>query len=428
MSRHAHWTVITPFVATLGITLIATQVVLADDDAWIGVVTHENVAVHCGGARSYYPMAMATTGDLVQVTGEKFKWARVAAVGALFESEYGYVRYAFSDGPQRLRLSDDGTTATILGPTRVLARNLNTPELSHSWRPACVLGTDTVIEVLETTTIDADDPRQATMVVHHVRLPAEAHGWINTAYLRRATTPEVERWDAWFAGGGIADAQPLMARVETTAAPPNVVEAPTPPPTPVITPIETEAPPPVAAPPGRLDDLEAAWARMLEESILAAEVAPLRALYLELADGATDPVTVSFAAGRAEQLAIWADLQGQRARIDGLQHRARSGSEAVTAARTYMETTGAYAAAGRLDHSSVFSGAGLPLLYRVRDVASGRTVTYVRPADSMALDALVGQHVGIVGETGWDDSLGVSVIEPSRADILTPDHAALRLP
>src|SRR4051812_37415962 len=83
----------------------------AGDDGYIAVVKGNDVYVRCGAAESYYPFAKLNDGDMVKVTGEKYDWVRVVAIGPAFKNSFGYIKYA-KDDTSRFRLAPDGHSGT----------------------------------------------------------------------------------------------------------------------------------------------------------------------------------------------------------------------------------------------------------------------------------------------------------------------------
>lgn len=78
-----------------------------------------------------------------------------------------------------------------------------------------------------------------------------------------------------------------------------------------------------------------------------------------------------------------------------------------------------YAAVGVLQASSLQFGA--QTLYRLTDPASGRTVIYLRGDDADALK-LIGQFVGVRGDTNTDDRLNIRVVSASTIETVDPSQ------
>jgi len=83
-----------------------------------------------------------------------------------------------------------------------------------------------------------------------------------------------------------------------------------------------------------------------------------------------------------------------------------------------------YTAVGRLMASTVYTGERMPLLYRLVDPLSGLTVAYIRPEPRQNLTDLLGQYVGVIGQSRYDTGLKLNIIEVEQADELAaqPDR------
>ena len=432
----------------------------------LAAVTGDDVYVRSGAADSYYPFGRVQRGNIVKVTREKFNWHRVLTTGPAFDAFFGYIRCP-KDETGRFRLENDGTSGRTLGRVDILAPNLNTGfEPRDSWKIILTVEADTVLGVLENI-------QQEHEIVYKVALLDNAAGWINGAFLRPATEEEIAAWTAAMnppearveaEPAAAATEEPtetgeerasVLAREEPTVPPvveaspavgnegsgekPGSEEAATGAPEeehPTLRPEDAEeaqpshapseaesAPPapPVSGHKAALDDLEAKYARLQGEPIESAEVAPLRQLYLDLAqDAAKSPTIARYATARAEQLAIWAELQQQRNEITRLRQRIRMRAEETQAVRLALDTTVDYAAVGRLAVSTIYDGQRLPKLYRVQDPATGRTIAYLRPDEGFDLPGMLDQIVGIVGVKSFDDGLRLNLVQPRRIDLLTP--------
>jgi hypothetical protein len=173
--------------------------------------------VRAGADSRYYPFGRVRTGDVVRVIGEKAGWARVVTLGPAFEEFFGYIKYPRTE-TARFRLSQDGKSGTTTGLTDLFAPNLDARyDPRSSWKPAATLPADRTLSVLETAAY-VDD------VVHKVKLPAEAEGWIALSHLRPATPAQTATWEAALAKAktaqppvtqqvAAAEAQPPLGRV-----------------------------------------------------------------------------------------------------------------------------------------------------------------------------------------------------------------------
>lgn len=517
-----------------------------DPQPYIGVVTGDDVYVRSGAAESYYPYAKVHRGDLVRVTGEKFNWSRIVAVGPVFEREgfFGYIMYPTTQ-PGRFRLESDGRTGVVLGREDVLAPNLNTKyNPSDSWKPLARLDPNTRVTVIETLT-------ENNRTVQKIQLPPNAEGWISSAYIRPATDEETVAWrraigelpespdDARELAKGEATPDSASDALGREEPPPPRVTTPTPDqkptpdadqprndlpaeptrdtsndssrpneqpvsqpaaeprgepsdpteagsaaqphptprestsrpetptePTPESTPSSREPSrarpnePASVEPPetpdaeeqgdaassdaastqrddtmteaesiasrlenASLEDLEQAFEQLRKEPIETAEVQPLRRMYESFAEQrAENESEKRFAMARANQLEIWSDVQTRRAEIAELRQRADRTLERTEAARLASDAAADYVAVGRLAASTIYDGRRLPLMLRVQDPGTGRTVAYVEPNDELNLVGMIGQLVGIVGERSYDGGLRLNIVEPRRVDLLAPSR------
>jgi len=446
-------------IAALSCVFVLIRPVAGQSDEqfpYLAAVTADDVHIRCGAALSYYPFGKAKTGDLVKVIGHKSyqrsNWARVVTLGATFETFFGYIKHSKAD-TSRFRLEPDGKTGVTLGRTDVVAPNLNTSfDPKDSWKPIIQLAANEVLTVFGT--FDAEGE-----TVHKVVLPPNAVGWIETAYLRPASPSETAAWEATLAKAGLADlaemkpspatvrgvgddvGSRILARVGpvvpglvtpvpsdepsgtalTPQAEPAAGAAPTIPP--VLTERVVRRSPAKVRAEARLSDLESAYRTLQGEPIEIAEVQPLRHLYIDLADQTQDIPSVSeYAAARAEQLELWAQIQQRRLDLAILRARVRMTAEEAQAARMAIESGADYVAVGRLAASTIYDGRRLPKLLRIQDPGTGRTVAYLHKDDAFDMVGMLGQLVGIVGEKSYDGGLRLNLVKPRRIDILAPRH------
>jgi len=80
-----------------------------------------------------------------------------------------------------------------------------------------------------------------------------------------------------------------------------------------------------------------------------------------------------------------------------------------------------YIAVGRLTTSTLYTGDDQPRLYRLVNPLTQRTAAYVRPGgpDGPDVRGMLGEYVGIEGETEYNSALKLHVIEPERIDELS---------
>ena len=405
----------------------------AGEFPYLAAVTADDVNIRAGADFRYYPFGRVNEGDIVKVTGEKSGWARIATVGPAFAGFFGYVKHPKTE-TGHFRLSADGRSGVTLGPTDLFAPNLDARyDARSSWKPVMRLPAEKTLRVLATVEAKGD-------LVHKVALPPQAEGWISVTLLRRATAAEAAAWEA------AMTPKPKRPPVEQPAAEPApltqlpvgrdlVAPLSAGPPIPAPADETTAAtqkpgPPRVAAIWGiedrrarvELSDLESAYARLVAGRVEEAEVAPLRLLYLDLAQEHRNVRAISeFARMRAEQLQLWSEVQARRVELARLSDRARRTALDAQAARLALERAGDFLAIGRLEASIVYDGERLPKLLRLREPVTGRTIGYLHMDEMVDEAAMIGQVVGIVGEKSYDGGLRVNLFHPKRIDVLIPD-------
>ena len=77
-----------------------------------------------------------------------------------------------------------------------------------------------------------------------------------------------------------------------------------------------------------------------------------------------------------------------------------------------------YDAVGVLTASTVHTGGNQPQLFRLLDPTGRRTVAYLEPGDNIDTVQMIGRLVGIVGDSVYDPSTKLNLIQPQRIDIL----------
>lgn len=103
--------------------------------------------------------------------------------------------------------------------------------------------------------------------------------------------------------------------------------------------------------------------------------------------------------------------------------QAQAGSEAVVEMKRQTEIKIQEAAAkpptrydlvGRLTGSSVYDGRDLPVMFRLVDPGTGRTIGYLHPNDVAQHKELIGRRIGIVGDVTYDPALQINLIHADR--------------
>ena len=405
-------------------------------------VTGENVLVRCGADSTYYAFTTAEQGSLVAVTAEKYNWARVGAVGTNFDDAWGYIKYPASK-PGRFEMGVDGTSGTTLGATPILAPNMNADDIAHSWRQLCILPRGEQVVILETTTVEKDALHAEPHVVHKVKLPPMAEGWINMADLEIATpknevVEETEIEETTVTAESESDlimGEELPVEVVESTGQDEVIEIVVEEPLlvhwmaltdeelveaeiVVEEPVEVEV-----VEMTYLEQLETTYAGMTIADLDPSELVCLHEEYLAASEVEIDPIRAEFARMRARQIEVYATLNAQEADITSLMGRVQRTTQDAIDREFAIASTGEYEVIGRLEESAVFNGNDRPQLYRVRDVETGRTLAYMRPSEDLVLPTMVGQHVGIMGLKRYDPALQVNIVSVARVDLLASNTA-----
>ena len=391
----------------------AADQTLGPNSTWVGVITSDAVLVRCGANESYYPIATAGVGDLVLVNGKRQDWLKVDTSGDLFAGVVGYVKYPSDDISSFLVAGTDGK---VTGDVEVLAKNIESDELYRSWRPILRLHADDSVWVIDTKTTDPGTLHREAYVVHTIKMPAGGSGWINTSFVKQATSEQIALFygENTLVEGGESLTTEVVDMVVVSAETENAAGV-------GVAAVEEE---PVKLVPLSLVELEAAWEKITSEPVMGAEVSPLKDLYNELLSSkGEDLVVTQIADGRIKQLDVWAGLQAQRVRIEALRSSLDKRSGEVSEFQTIMSMNEEYAMVGKLALSNTFDGRLRPLMYRIQDPESGRTLGYLPANKDFELSGLVGQRVGVVGKTDWNPTWRVSVVDGTRFDILSPTTA-----
>lgn len=78
-----------------------------------------------------------------------------------------------------------------------------------------------------------------------------------------------------------------------------------------------------------------------------------------------------------------------------------------------------YTMVGQLQGSTVYDGRRLPLMYRLQSLGGvPQTIGYIKPQHDLNFDGMLGQVVGVIGQTQFDEALKLNVINAIRVDLL----------
>jgi hypothetical protein len=150
-------------------------------------------------------------------------------------------------------------------------------------------------------------------------------------------------------------------------------------------------------------------------------VAQLRGGYIEVIDqeAVDHPEIAERATFRLQQLDLAASINATRREIAAAKSRIRRSKQDLTAQRQLLDESPNYIMRGKLSVSTIFDGVRRPLMYRLQDPFSGRSLAYLSPDSGVDLRGMLGQRVGIVGRTSWNDQWQVNTIDPTRVDLVS---------
>jgi hypothetical protein len=387
-----------------------------------------------------YPFFKVNEGDLVHVLYERFGWSRIVTDTPVFKKAFGYV---VADS-----LKVDGNTATVIRRAMFSAPNLmqeNRPAVSwEGLDPALKVGA--TLELIERIPATASgDPMK-----WKVRMPATQQAWINSVWLRKASTEEIAK----------AMPKPVKPTEVASVTTENASTTTTPDTTPDTTADTTaDTTTNTAAAPetttndaetttttvatnesdeaettktpaesnltaeevraAKLATLDKAFRTMLKERIESAELELLQQQFMQFAaDPEVTDVEKATALSRAEVLALKIEVQDNLARLREMKERTQIDTENINATRVAMDARAPYDVLGQLNASVVFAGEGtMPLLFRLQDRSGGQTIAYIRPDERFDIAAMIGLYVGILGNTSYDETLQLNIITPRRIDL-----------
>jgi hypothetical protein len=167
-----------------------------------------------------------------------------------------------------------------------------------------------------------------------------------------------------------------------------------------------------------LADAEAAYSEVRSSEQNDAELEALELIYRTIAERTSISSTDrNKAETRLRQIGIQRDLQRNIDALRRLENRTNADRERIEAIRRALLDRADYTAIGRMSRSRVYDGRTLPLLYRLEDPNSGRTIAYIRPSDALSIQSGVGRIVGIVGTERDDPGYRIRIITPERFEI-----------
>jgi len=369
---HPHTHQSNPILTTViaAIAVAGGSLAIADTGD-VMIVTQDDTVLRVGGADAFYPIGYASAGDSVHVIGARYGWAHVITEGPTFSQAAGIIRYPI-EGPVAVEMTDDMTSGTLVASMPIFGLNATATDLRQSWRPIGQIDAGEEVLMLDTWTTEAGNPWREGSVVHVISLPKATRAWINMANLRPATGEEIAAWDPDATSGVTIEPVVLV----------NVIPV-----EPVVIQEVVAEPDPGEQLLAHLEEVDAKMNAIKGMTPSLAVMGDLRTQYLMLVDDATKYRHVAaYARSRADQLSIMQSILQTQSEIESINksisHTATEARERILA----LETGGHHIATGRLARSRVYSGQDQPLLFRVEDPRSARTIMYIRPVDGLDVE------------------------------------------
>lgn len=419
-------------VLLAGLLSLPAMAQVASVDPYHVTVTSDAAVLRSGDMDLAYAIARLEPGTVLRVDGQSGPWRRVGyprGVGVV-------VRAADAEA------SNDGTSVTLTRPSSLRAHNVN-DGAPGSWKPVLATALPAGSRLAVIRSLDHEEARHRAFLVTP---PAAARAFVHESHVRRATAEEVAAAFPPETRPETGPTQPTTQPGATERRPSEAIdltEKPIPTDRPAQAPQTTPAeptvqqlvretpppaPPPVGPAPGSWEALEQAFQAVRLQPEVEAEWAELIAAYekamADLGDTESDRRLKAAMAQRVELIKIRQEVQQERRRLASLKEESQR--EAARLAEKYadLQASRRYNLVGRLTTSTVYDGVRLPRLLRIQSVGEpmARTLAYIRPTPTLELDGKVGEVVGVIGEIALDQSVNLTVVAPTRVDVLRPDQ------
>ena len=415
----------------------------------IWFTTAEMTEIRSGPNHANYPFLRVPAGTPLEVKGDAYGYAKIAATGPAFRTATGWVIVPKSD-TDAFVVSTDGQTGRVMGPCEVFAPNLDSNDLNDAFRWVVILKDGATVDVVESVTMNDG------ATAWRIRMPASSEGWVPQDGLRQATADEstvftapgfpaalskaptspLVNWSEWssqrtaWADAVAQDATRATeaARLEAIAIAEAEAQAKAAERAKVEAAALAKAQAAAAAEAARLayandrlQSLEALVDATPIDRIDGAAAERLIDAYEEIATEEVEmhPKIAHLAAFRANQIRLASAINAERGRIDSLRAKVQQSNDDLSAEAQSLSTIAEYVIQGRLAVSLVFDGQSKPIMYRIEDPLSGRSLAYLAPSRSLDLSSLLGQRIGVVGSIDFDPDWHVTVVDPDRVDLVS---------
>lgn len=455
MKRPLLLTTLIAFTACMTLTL------KAEDVPFVGIITQESTPLRAGAGQPFYIVGELESGDRVMVREVIVGWHRIDApqgvhsyvskmnVDAQGDGKTGTVNAnrtpvtaarSRGTGPsyQTQVELNQGDTVTIVGEQgsfyKIIPPNSATVFLAPGTvRPA----TQAEIRAFEEqpavkesepepteTEVEMETEVEATDASEPVEEPEVDHG---TDRVEPVVEDTVETTDTTAATEEQEEAAQEAETTDTevvTVEKTEEVDITTTTTVDVVRDMAKDGDEPVIA---QTDDLSTLEARMLPLFMKPVEEQPIDEMVLAYkqleAQGELSPSDRRIVAMRLVALERNRKLAAALRDIAEARRAAQAGSEAVVEIERKTEVQiqqaaqqppSRYDLVGRLTGSSVYNGRDLPVLLRLTDPGTGRTIGYLHPNEIAKHRALLGRQVGIIGDVTFDPALQINLIHVDR--------------
>ncbi len=403
------------------------------------VVTADNALLRCGAGTVWYPIGKLKAGTVLIVDGQTNAWRRVKLIGV-------GSAYVAAD---RVQETEDGKQVLLTASDKLKAANVSSG-MRSSWKQLMdkPLPAGQLLQVLET--IPGSDGK---VLAYRVAAPLNAHGFIHEQFLRPATsaekqafikkhtggempkglvrepagitgntksvkTSEADKAKTPEASGSVDDSLIDSMVVETGTVESDQTDA-------VETEPESETAKPQPAELSVYAALAQSYQNVMHQPDNESEIDALilefeRAISTTTGEGQSTRRLVQRLSNRLELLKLKRDAQEEIRKLSKSQNQSRELSrERQSKIESFSKLNG-FVLVGKLDHSRVYDGKRLTLMYRVRSLhKTSHTIGYVRSVSGIDFESLIGQVVGITGQVDAQSTRQVKIIKPSAVEKTT---------
>ncbi len=379
------------------------------------VVTAETAIILAGSSKAYYPVGRLPRGAVVEVLDASYPGYVQINPPAGCEAFVAKAKVQTDDKGAVGTVSEDGTECFAAGMELTPAKSFRVQrKLSkgETLEIIAVVGDFYRVKAPRGTTVymSADAVRKATETDLGAGGPPEA----KPDFKADSTSNDGKKNDGpqTVKPAVKKPAEPGEKKPDAGKTPGKNTEKTPQPPADTLDSVATD--PALRAAEGRL---LAAYAAAKDAALPSATAKLLLAEYAALAQRTDfDAVDGQLANGRVAQLTRQFKLSEASEKVNAAEKAAiEAGKPPVTPAPV------GYDAVGQLKISTVYSGNGLPALYRLADPATDHTIAYVIPSSLDNAGQLLNKLVGIQGEIQVDPTLKLRVIRIKKIEMLSAE-------